>query len=646
MSKNFDEFFKKYDDRLNQPPAQPDPELEALTNPPDATPPSQGTIFQKGLQGIEQAGGYLLNQGVKGISTIGQSVMGVFDYLENNKDAYDQLYGKQEDGSYGKNAGKFHWDKLDDFVGGAIKAGVSQGQRILQSKNLSELGQNAYTGVDFLKNLPGGAGEFYRDQKGHAANVATAIAGIGIEILFDPAAVIGGAARQVVGKGAATATKAGYLGERASDVLGRAAGNLASGNVVGGAIAGGAREAAFASREKLVAFANANINTRRGRAAETILEWAMGPTALTTNDAMRTTLAKYAALKEDLPKEMLKVANTTATVLSPLPKKQREVAQGLFGRLASSQSAEAEAEALDQLVKLGINRDQAASIGTQYRSANLRLMDIIQESSKNVPELASISANMSEYHVRKTYRMFVDPKVRKDWLDFLVEKNTGGAFKVKETNLRNQLLEGLDIKDTSASKLFANVNEDVPVAGFSTREKTAFSKNPSGERQAALYDQIQHTDELIRDAGPGADVSKHVALKEKLTQQVEALDKLTAGTGANSFASPKIQRLQRQIDTLDGAIERSTEKQIEKLTARRNAFQSQLEKEIEKVTREPGNVGVDNILPGTNADVVATATTKGGMSEDAIASMKEELRQSGDVRHIPNDHGIDQSTRV
>lgn len=616
MTKNFDEFFKKYDNPLQ-------PEDDPFETPTPRLGQQAASPLQAGLKKVEQVGGALLTGAVKGVSSLGQGVMGVFDYLENNQGAYEKLYGVNEDGTT-DNAGKFHWDRVGGFLGGAVMAGVNQSQRILQSKNLTELGQNSYTGVDLLKNLPGGAGDFYRNQDSHAAKLATSIAGLAIEVLLDPTSKVAQGAKLATGAATRGAVESGKLTARTADVIGNAAANLTTGNWVGGAVAGGAREAAFRSREKLVTFANRNAEKRIGKAAGTILEWAMGPSALTTNAEMRTVLQKYAALKEDLPKEMLKVANTTATVVSKLPQKQRTEAQKLFGQLASAQTQEAEELALDSLSKLGINRSQAATIGSQYRNANNRLIDIIQTAANDVPALKDVSLEMTQYHVRRSYRLFSDSRVREDWLDYLVKANTTGSWQVKNTHLRNQLMEGLEIGDISVPRLDmqftdpkAPANVGDVVGGFDTfRPKTGLNKNPGAEKQAQLQLQIMNLDERIRTAGPGRDVSSYVKVKERLTQQVEALDKMTAGLGPVSAATPKIQKLQKQIDMLDNAINTSAEKNIDKLTARRNNLQAMLENEINR----------SNIVSATNTGNPATRARKtDGPTVDWVSKQNEEL---------------------
>lgn len=185
MTRNFDDFFKQYQEEVDPLQAQ----LDQLTKPADLKPVAASPA-QAVLQGVEQAGGALLTNTVKGISVIGQSIMGALEFLENNQGMYDRLV--TEDKSKG-----FTWDnaweslnQTGSVIHGAVNAGASQGQRILQSKNLTELGQNSYSGVDLLKNLPGKGGDFFRNQDSTAAKVATSIAGLGLEILLDRKSVV------------------------------------------------------------------------------------------------------------------------------------------------------------------------------------------------------------------------------------------------------------------------------------------------------------------------------------------------------------------------------------------------------------------------------------------------------------------------
>lgn len=627
---NFNDFFKKYENPVQQDLTSVQPPQLPMTDP---------TPFAAGLKTVEKAGGSLLTNTVKGISTIGQSVMGVFDYLENNSAAYDALYGL-ENGKVDDRAGQFHWDKVGEFVGGALRAGVNQGQRVLQSKDLTELGQNSYSGVDFLKNLPGNAGQFYRDQTSGGAKFATGVAGLGLEILLDPSAALGTAAFRAAGKGA-TALGASA---RNADVIGRVASNAVSGNWVGGAVATTAREAAFASKEKLVSYANKFEGTRKGKAAETILEWAMGPSALTTNAEMRTVLSKYAALKEDLPKEMLRIANNTATIVAPLPAKQRDQAQRLFARLASASDETTEASALDALTKLGVNKEQAASIGAQYRSANLRLIDIIQNAATDVPGLQGVSAELSQYHIRRSYRMFVDPKVRDNWLDHLVKVNTPGSFQIKQTGLRNQLMEGLGLEDTvSVPRLDINFNKNAKLNSNTqiTTNPLAFDKNPSGARVDALQLQIEQNDNLIKNLNPTTSISPNT---ERLTMQTNALDKIVNGTGPANALNPRIQVLQKQISILDNAIENADESKLNSLTARRNALQGQLEKQLDNTPNVPEKFmgAVNNDLSVVDPSGITKNNTTG---EDAFPSMKQDLLGTGDYFAVQTANGVKKSIR-
>lgn len=612
MTRNFDDFFKKYENPVQQ-------DTSMLQTP--QLPMTDPTPFAAGLKAVERTGGALLTNTVKGISAIGQSVMGVFDYLENNSAAYDQLFGV-ENGQTDSKAGQFHWDKVDDFVGGALKAGVNQGQRILQSKDLTELGQNSYTGVDFLKNLPGGAGEFYRDQTSGGAKFATGVAGLGLEILLDPSSALGTAAFRAAGK-SATALGASA---RNADVIGRVASNAVSGNWVGGAVATTAREAAFASKEKLVRYANKFEGTRKGKAAETMLEWAMGPSALTTNGEMRTVLSKYAALKEDLPKEMLRIANNTATIVAPLPAKQRDMAQQLFSRLASASDEATETSALESLAKLGVDKKDAASIAGQYRNANLRLIDIIQSASNDVPGLQGISAELSEYHVRRSYRMFVDPKVRDNWLDHLVKVNTPGSFQIKSTGMAQQLRSGLELDDIEVVRTIGGPQNVGRVKGSA---KTNFNSVDVNGKQLPTERTVNPTfNELGADS---TELNKYVVSKGNVNSPV---------------AKPKdLQdqaKLTQMIDVLDGRIESATGRTQQNLIKARNTYQGQLElitARLDASTSTPGNTGTfaENAFRDTQYD---TQLAKGRKDATYLANSSAagaDLADGSIVPKVTND---------
>jgi hypothetical protein len=625
--------------------------------------------FQAGLQSVERAGGALLANVVKGVSVPGQAIMGALSYMEQNGHA-------QTSGENDKLTG-FTWDNFKEDMGqaaavfgGAARAGVGQAQTILGSKNLSEFGQNVVTGVDVLKALPGTS--WFRDQDTKGGKFATGVAGFALEVLLDPTAMIGGAAYKGASKLATKGVEAGVLGERAADVMGRAAANAATGNWAGGAIAMTARESAFAAREKLVTLANkyATISPRKAKAVETILEWGMGPSALTTNASMRVALSKYAALKEDLPKDMLKVSNTTATMIAHLPQKQQEQAQRLFGQLAGASTREAEETAANALQRLGLDRKDAMSVGMQYRSANLRLMDVLKTASDDIPALKEISAGMSEYHIRRSYRMFVDPKVRTDWLDHLVKVNTPGSWQMANTNLRSQLDDALGVVSTSrtttklepfdmnfASGPAAPGNMGTPPELFGRNvDKIKFSKHPSSARTQELENDIALIDKRMAEGGAGTDMAGLLKEKETLTQQVESLDKMTAGLGPNSFATPKIKRLQSQIDALDDRISTATESQLDKLTARRNGFQAQLENEIgdlnaamprnaaELATRSVRTTtdNVNNSLLNT-PDVTAAEQKLAGMRHP---NNKQKARAELAAARAPQNAAIDSEEKV
>lgn len=672
---NYDELFNRFNKVVPQTPFIED----------EKQVPDYSTPIAAGLGAAERLGGSLLTNTVKGISVIGQSILGAFEYLETNQGAYDDLV--QNDKHKG-----FTWDNIKETVGqtgqlayGAAKAGVSQGERILQSKNLTELNDNAFSGVELLQNLPGEAGKFYRDMDNKWAKFATSVAGIGIEILLDPSSLIGGAAYKGTSALVGKAAKSGRVSQRMADVAGRAASNLATGNWTGGAVAMGAREGAFAAREKLVNIANKfGPNSKRGRAAGTILEWAMGPSAFATNGQMRYVLQQYAALTEDLPKDMLRIAQTTATVVSRLPEKQQTEAQKLFGELAAAKSQEAEEAALEKLTKLGIRRNEAASLGQAYRDANLRLLNIVKETAGNLPGMEKLSEAMTEYHVRRTYRMFVDPKVREDWLDYLVKKNTAGSWQLKHTDLRNRFMQGLGIKEKAPipdielnfpprgfdpatdqpvdMKFGAATNRaDGPVVGgmqtFAPKTvKTAPDAiNPNLERYQGLKQQLNNIDRLIQEASPGRDADKYIRIRERLTKQIEDLDKVTAGLGPVAPASKKIQSLQKQIDILEGAIERSSFDKLDKLTDRRNKLQAMLENELGRIADGPANRQYQqnparfdmrfqdpaNPTPQLDMDFRPPAQqidmdfTKPDPIDIDFTDMMSELKESGDHIYIP-----------
>lgn len=670
----------KYDDLFKQ-FNQPTPQTPFLKEEEDK--PKYSSALAEGLGQVERAGGALLTNTVKGISAIGQGILGAFEYLETNTGAYDDLVTND------KKSG-FTWDNIKEtagqavqLAGGAAQAGVAQGERILQSKNLTELGENSFSGVHLLKNLPGDAGKFYRDMDNKWAQFATGVAGFGIEMLLDPTAAIGGIAYKGGAALASKGAKAGVMGERAADVVGRVAANAATGNWVGGAIAMTARESAFVGREKLVAVANKfGNNSKRGRMATAVLEWGMGPSAFTTNAQMKIALQQYAALKEDLPKDMLRISQTTATVVSRLPEKQQNMAQRLFGELAAAKSDEAEEAALDKLTKLGIRRNEAASLGQAYRDANLRLLNIVKETAGNLPGMEKLSEAMTEYHVRRTYRMFVDPKVREDWLDYLVKQNTGGSWRLKHTALRNQFMEGLGIKgqtpqidmqfqprgfdpatDAGVDMRFgaATNRADGPVVGGmqtfdpKTAKDAPSVINPNTEKLGELRQQLNDVDKLIQQANPGAEADKYVRVRERITKQIEDLDKVTAGLGPVAPASKKMQSLQKQIDILEGAIERSSFKELDKLTDRRNKLQAMLENEQARIagremnsryTQNPTRLDMRfqdpaNPTPQFDMDFRPPAQqidmdfTKPEPFDMDFTSMIDELKETGDDIYIP-----------
>lgn len=555
-----DELYKKYGSSVPKPTESPIvPETPSM-RPQFANP------IQRGIQGVEQAGGGLLSKTLKGLSYFGQTILGTLEALENPSN-YDQFYEPNEKGEV-----KFRWDKIDDFFDDVTAAGGAQGMRVWKSDSLSELSQNTISGVDILKKLPGSMGEFFRNDDTKGKEFGIGVAGLALEILTDPSSLVGGAVGKGVGSVAQAGAKAGVLGDRAGDVLGRLAGTVASGNVVAGPAAVGLREAAFASRGKLLKIANEKAGTRWGRVAENTLEWAMGPTALTTSGEMVKVLSKYAALKEDLPKEMLTVANTAATVTARLPIGHRSAAQRKFGELAAAGTAEAEESALQALEKLGVKRAEAATIGNKFREANLRLIDIMSEAKGVMP---GFDVELSQYHLRRSYRMFVDPKLRMDWLDHLVKVNTPASFQIKETALRQQLLDGLGLGGTE------EITERT--VGRTVNDAAVFSGTQSVAQATAAQGKHLPTERIIgrpaNDDFRGAYAMDDEGVRV-FGQSTADYGKSTADdlTKYSAKHTEQANRLSIVINNLEDRIKyMESGGQRDKLVATRNKYQAQLD---------------------------------------------------------------------
>lgn len=409
-----------------------------VANTPDIQPdlPKPNPAFSP-LRNLEAAGGALLTKTVAGLSTPGQFVLGMFNQLEQDLSIYDELYGKKEDGTYDNRAGKFHWDKLDDVGKRVLSAGWDQAQRTFNSDNLTDLGSNVISGAQILKQLPGSLGEDFRDQK-QGSKIATAILGFGLEMVTDPAGVLGKGAK-VVGKGVTTAAG---LSDNVASITGRLAGNLASGNIVAGPIAMGLRETSLKVRSVAQRMADDTNNPQMAARASNFLEWAYGPMSLATK-AMRPVLNQYAALKEELPKQMLKASSMAATITGGIPARFRKEAQDQFSVLASNLVDSPEAiAAREKLLRLGVKNDQIDAVSRTFFDGNKQIIGLLDEGKDLIPDL---DVKLRPEHLRQTYRMFMNPSVLHSHLDALIAANTPASFQVAQGHLRNRLDEAFGL---------------------------------------------------------------------------------------------------------------------------------------------------------------------------------------------------------
>lgn len=557
-----DSLYKQYVTKGGQTPSvEPEKPKDPLSGPLYTSP------FQAGIANVEKAGGAMLNSTLKGLTFFGQAMLGTMEALEDEGN-YDMFWKPDEKGNI-----RFQWDAPVKFFDTVTSAGGEQAMRSYRSENLSELMQNTVTGVDILKKMPGGIGEFFSNDDTQAKRIGTGIAGLALEILLDPAAVVGGAVGTATRGALGQAAKAGVMGDRAADVIGRIAGSTASGNFVAGPIATGIRESAWLAREKVAKVANTyGAESKRGRIAGTFLEWAMGPSALATNQEMKTVLAKYAALKEDLPKEMLRVANTAATLTAKIPVSNRREAQRQFSVLASASDEASEIAALETLEKLGIRRAEAAAVGTKFREANLRMIDIVTDAKGTLP---GFDVELSQYHLRRSYRMFVDPKVRSDWLDYLVKANTPASWQFRQTDMRSQLMDGLLIPGT-VRKIGGPINE-----GFSGRITTdqLRSDNWAVSKRVPLEERLVVTG-VPNNLGSVSDDLNYTGGGGAMGDNTPVTDPLPKGTGRTKF-DRNAERLTKAINVLDERINvTDAGPRRDKLIDAKNKYQAQLDMEI------------------------------------------------------------------
>lgn len=228
-------------------------------------------------------------------------------------------------------------------------------------------------------------------------------------------------------------------GERAQDVARRLGGNAALGNIWAGTAVIGARESVAAvirhGQKAAQDFGNPN-----SEAANTLLNFLVGPTASATESAKRS-FVKAVAMEEELPRLVNTAAQAQQSLVSRIPKKQRAQAGELFSTLAASPyESEAWETSLTKLEGLGVDRHRAESIANTYKLGITRMIDVLQEGGNG--ELVE-KLGISPDHIRQAYRINLGGRIRADQLDYQIRLNTPASYQIADKGWLRARLETL-----------------------------------------------------------------------------------------------------------------------------------------------------------------------------------------------------------
>lgn len=504
-------------------------------------------IAEVPFQKLQEGGNRLLTNTLKGVNAVGQFLPGVFNYLENNKAAYDKLYSVDSKTS----EVKFNWGESAKMAGDALNAGFQHSVQIAQSKDLDTMMKNNYTGVDILQNLPGASGEYWKQaSKTKSGGLATGVIGFGIEVLLDPTSLVAGGAYKGGSKLAEMAGAAGKLDNRAADIAGRVAANVATGNWLGGAVAMTARESSYFGRKKLLELSNTYKGAGwEGRLIDSTLTNFFGPYQIASDDTA-VAMRQYQSYIEELPRRMNQLGEQALTAIVDKSEPTQKAIMAEMNKLVLATNKDSENVILDRLEKLGMKRDVASSLAQRQIAENARFIDMLQSASEHVPQLGTVVSKLKKEHVRRSFRLFADPDIQEDWLDYQFKLNTPGHIRLKASTFRDNLLRGLRISKNNPVLDRSQLNKKYNFDGEDELALRAFSKVSDPKRIESIRQIYERADQSVDK------IAKTMFKMEEGTKKIADLDTTlmeldNLKQGLIQFATNTPVDVSRHINTLD-----------------------------------------------------------------------------------------------